>query len=224
MRSQKLAAVAATVAGCFLFLSGGVASRPGIVSAQDAATPDSAPVWFREDFSTRANRWRLFDLGKAAITFEDSTLVLRANPANYALWTIPDTDLKPDRYAMKVQVKLNGGDDDARAGMIIGYRTDSDMLVLAASRQGSVYLGRHYFGIWSDVIPPSQVSLEPDQPITLEAVLDSGHGLRLFANSQPAGQTTLKDFQASRFGLYALSGQEGGIDAAFLSFTVSDSQ
>ncbi len=205
-------------------MSGGFASRPGSVSAQGAATPDAAPVWFREDFSTRANRWRLFDLGKAAITFEESTLVLRATPANYALWTIPDTDLKPERYAMKVQVKLNSGDDEARAGMMIGYRSDSDMLVLAASRQGRVYLGRQYFGLWSDVIPPSQVSLEPNQPITLEAILDSEHDLRLFANSQPAGQTTLRDFQASRFGLYALSGQADGIDAAFLNFTVGDSQ
>lgn len=209
---------------CCLIVSGGLAGRPGLVGAQGAATPDSAPVWFHEDFSTQANRWRLFDLGKATITFEESTLVLRATPADYALWTIPDTDLKPDRYAMKVQVKLNGGDDEARAGMIISYRSDSDMLVLAVSRAGRVYLGRYYFGIWSDSIPPSQVNPEPDQPITLEAVLDSGHGLRLFADDQPAGQTALKDFRASGFGLFALSGQEGGVDAAFLRFTVSDSQ
>jgi hypothetical protein len=224
MKRQRLPLILIIVAGCFLFLSGGFARRPGTVAAQDVATPGAAPVWFREDFSTRANRWRLFDLGKAAITFEESTLVLRATPADYALWTIPDTDLKPERYTMKVQFKLNGGDDEARAGMMIGYRTDSDMLVLAASRQGRVYLGRQYFGIWSDVIPPGQVNLEPGEPITLQAILDTRHDLRLFANSQPAGQTTLKNFQASRFGLYALSGQVGGVDAVFLNFTVGDSQ
>jgi hypothetical protein len=224
MTRQRPAVVVAIVIICCLFLSSGFVRKPTVVSAQGAATPDSAHVWFHEDFSTRANRWRLLDLGKATITFEESTLVLRATPADYALWTFPDTDLKPERYDMKVQVKLNDGDEDARAGMMIGYRADSDMLVLAVSRQGNVYLGRYTFGLWNDVIPPSKVSVEPDQPITLEAILDSGYGLRLFANGQPAGQTTLEDFQASGFGLYAMSGQEGGVDAAFLSFTVSDSQ
>jgi hypothetical protein len=214
------------VFGIVSLLGAGFAGEQGVVYAQGVATPAvvDAHVWFHEDFATHANRWRLFDLGKASAAFDSGTLVLRAQPANYALWTIPDTDLKLDRYAIKVQMNLRSGGSDARAGVIIGYQSENDMLVLAVSRQGTVYLGHYYFGIWNDVIPPSQIDLDPDQPVTLEARSNAGHVLRLFVNGQAAGQTTLQNFQASGFGLYALTGKVGGIDAAFLSFVVEDSQ
>ncbi len=204
--------------------STGFASGQQVVNAQGAATPSVTHIWFHDDFATHANRWRLYDLGKATASFEEGTLVLRAQPANYALWTIPDTDLKLDRYDIKVQMKLASGGLDARAGVILGYQNENDMLVLAVSRQGMVYLGHYYFGLWSDVIPPSRIDLDPDQPVTLEANINAGHVLRLLVNGQPAGQTTLQDFRPGGFGLYALTGKQGGINAAFLSLVIGDSQ
>jgi hypothetical protein len=196
----------------------GVGGYP--VSAQDEE--DAVHVWFREDFSTRANRWRLFDVGKAGVSYDQSTLKLRADPANYALWSVPDTDLKLERYDIEVTAKLVTGEADARVGVIISYRSDNDMLVVAVSRQGDVFLGRYYFGIWSNVIPPSRIKFDAEKTITLRAVIDNNHALRMFVNEQPAGQTTIKNFRASSFGLFALSGRKGGIHVAFSRFTVSD--
>jgi hypothetical protein len=198
--------------------------RPVIVRAQGGDTATSPNVWFHDDFSTRANRWRLVDLEKAVVTYDESGLNMRATPANYALWSIPDTDLKLERYNIEVDAKFGKGSSDARVGVIIGYRTDNDMLVLAVSRLGNVYLGRYYFGVWTDVLRPSKVKLDPTKIVTLRASIDKAHSLRIFVNGQQAGRTTIKDFRASSFGLFALSGKQGGVDVAFSRFVVSDSQ
>jgi hypothetical protein len=194
---------------------------PRVVRAQGNKTP-VAHIWFREDFTTRANRWRLFDLGKAAVTYEQAGLTLKATPADYALWTIPDNDLKLDEYDIEVEAAVNSGGDDARIGMIIGYRNESDMLVMAVSPQGDAYLGNYYFGLWNDIIPPTKIKLDNQQPITLQAVINADHMLQLSVNGQSTGRTTLKNFKASGFGLFALTGESGGIDVAFRRFTVSD--
>jgi hypothetical protein len=205
-------------------LVGVLASNSAVVNAQGEATPEPTRVWFHEDFSTRANRWRLLDLGKAVVSYDDSALSLEAQPADYALWSVPDTDLKLDRYDIQVVANLVSGNDDARAGVIIGYRNENDMLVLAVSRRGNVYLGRYYFGVWSDVIPPTKVKLDPTQPVTLRAIIDADHALRLVVNDQPAGKTVIKNFKASSFGLFALSGKAGGVHVTFSRFVVSDLQ
>src|SRR3954469_5941116 len=80
----------------------------GPVRAQDG--PGRLHIWFREDFTTRANRWRLYDLGKATVDYTNSGLVLRSTASQYAVWSIPDSDLKPDRYDIEADVKLNSGD------------------------------------------------------------------------------------------------------------------
>jgi hypothetical protein len=197
-----------------------------VTRAEGEPTASAIHVWFHEDFSTRANRWRLLDVGKAVVSYDqttdETTLNLRADPADYALWSIPDTDLKLDRYNIEVQFKLISGDDNARVGAIVSYRSENDMLVVAVSRTGTVYLGRYYFGVWTDLIKPTKVKLDPKQPITLRAVIDDKHALKLFANDLPAGQTIIKDFKASSFGLFALSGKKGGVHAAFSRFVVSD--
>ena len=60
------------------------------------ATPTPAiHALFHEDFSTRANRWRLFNLGKAVIDYQGSALVMQAKPANYALWSVSQMALGP---------------------------------------------------------------------------------------------------------------------------------
>src|SRR5262245_33624549 len=152
-----------------LLVLSGVIGGQGVVRAQGQTTSSPLHVWFREDFSTRANRWRLLDIGKAVVTYDQSTLSLRADPADYALWSVPDTDLKLDRYSIEVDLKLLSGDDTARVGAIISYRSDNEMLVMAVSRTGLVSLGRYYFGVWTDVIMPTKVKLDPDEMITLKA-------------------------------------------------------
>lgn len=196
---------------------------PAAVYAQDSKTPAPAHVWFREDFSTRANRWRLFDLGKASVGYAQTGLALKATPPDYAVWTIPDSDLKLEQYDIEVEATVNSGGDDARIGMIIGYRSDSDMLVLAVSPQGDSYLGNYYFGLWNDLIPPAKVKIDNQQPIVLRATINADHALQVSVNGQSAGRTTIKNFKASGFGLFALTGKSGGIDVAFHRFTVSDS-
>lgn len=207
-----------------LVLFGVLSVKLKVVQAQGGDTTSSPNVWFRDDFSTRANRWRLVDLNKAAVNYDQSTLNMRATPANYALWSVPDTDLKLERYNIEVDAKFGKGNADSRVGVIIGYRTDNDMLVLAVSRSGNVYLGRYYFGVWTDVIPPSKVKLDPTKTVTLRATIDKAHSLRIFVNGQQAGRTMIKDFRASSFGLFALSGNQGGVDVAFSRFVVSDVQ
>src|SRR5439155_356939 len=201
-----------------LLLGAALAGSHVVTRAEGQPTSSPVHVWFRDDFSTRANRWRLLDVGKAVVTYDQSTdqttLNLRADPADYALWSVPDTDLKLDRYNIEVEFKLISGDDSARVGAIVSYRNDNDMLVVAVSRTGSVYLGHYYFGIWNDVIAPTKVKLDPQQPITLRSVIDDKHTLKLFANDLPAGQTVVRDFKASSFGLFALSGKQGGVQVA----------
>jgi hypothetical protein len=95
------------------------------------------------------------------------------------------------------------------------------MLVLAVSPQGTVYLGRFYFGIWNDVLPPVKVLLKPKQSIALRATLGSDHVLKLSVNNQAVEQFTLDNNEASTFGLFGLTGQHGGLNAQFTHLVVS---
>ena len=196
-----------------------------IVHAQGDDNKPTPAVWFHDDFSTRANRWRLVDLEKAVVTYDQSALNMHATRSGYALWSVPDSDLKLDRYDIEADAKFGQGSSDSRVGVIIGYRSDNDMLVLAITRLGNVYLGRYYFGVWTDVITPLKVKLDPAKLVTLRAVIDKNHALRIFVNGQQVGKmTTIKDFRASGFGLFALSGKQGGVDVSFSRFVVSDVQ
>ena len=197
----------------------------GVIHAQSDDSSPTPAVWFRDDFSTRANRWRLVDLEKAVVTYDQSTLNMRVTRTGYALWSVPDSDLKLDRYTIEADARFGKGSSDSRVGVIIGYRSDNDMLVLAVTRLGNVYLGRYYFGVWTDVIAPLTVKLDVTKIVTLRAVIDKAHALRIFLNGQQVGKvTTIKDFRASGFGLFALSGKQGGVDVSFSRFVVSDVQ
>jgi hypothetical protein len=190
--------------------------------ADDNSTNPAARIWFREDFTTRANRWRLFDVGKAAISYGQNGLSLRTATSDYALWSFPDTDLKLDRYHMEVEAQLVDGAADALFGVIIGYRSETDLLVLVASRDGNIHLGRYYYGIWSDVTPVTKISLDISKSVTFRAIVDADHVLKISINGQNAGETTIQNFKAGGFGLFALSGKKGGVEVAFRRFVVSD--
>jgi len=210
-----------------LLLIGSIPTSRAI--AQDEATPTATGphVWFHEDFSTRANRWRLFDLsGKSKVAYEEPGLPpglsLEADTADYALWTLPDSDLRPDHFDLIATLSAVQGGDDSRAGVILSYRSESDMVVLAVSPAGMISLGHFYFGMWTDLVPPFQSGFDPTQPVTLHATLDTDHHLMVIVNGQSAGTTQLQDFRPAGFGLFGLTGQNGGIKVTFRSLVVSD--
>src|SRR6266851_8244568 len=203
---------------------------PGMVRVEGAnPTPTPARVLFHDDFLTRADRWQAFDLGsKAAVAYTADGLLLRGSPAHYAVWTVPDNALKLSRFEIETEALLSAGDATARAGLIIDYRSESDLLVLAVSRDGpdahdgEAYFGDYLFGIWKDILPPKHVSLNPGQPIVLDARVDAAHGLRFTVNGQLAIQTRIRDFTAGNFGLFALTGKQGGVQALFHRYVVTD--
>jgi hypothetical protein len=74
MRLVKGAVVTVVIIFSCMFL---VSANIPIIEAQGKQTPTAVPnVLFEEDFVTRANRWRLFNLGKAVINYERSALVI----------------------------------------------------------------------------------------------------------------------------------------------------
>jgi len=190
-------------------------------------TPTPPVVLYRDDFSTRADRWRLFDLGKAAIAYDNanSDLRLSAKAAHYALWSVPDTELKPVAFDMRVQVAWITGDADAQFGLVIDYQSDTDMLVVTVAHDGTVRVGRYYFGVWQDLSAPVRLTLDNSTaPITLDIRFSTDHHLSIMAAGQAAQTLKLDHYKAGNFGLFALSGAQGGINVAFQNFTVSEPQ
>ncbi len=221
MRGKGKITFFALLAALILLMSSFFVEAPQKIQAQTKATPTAVHVLFHEDFVTRANRWRLFDLpGKATIDYRQSALSMIAKPANYALWTIPDNDLKLQQYDIQADLTFVSGGDDSRVGLIISYHSDSDMLVLAVSPAGDVFLGRYYFGLWNDLIPPSKVTF--NGPVTLRATAGADHVLNIMVNDQPVGQTPLNDLQLDGFGLFGLTGSQGGLSALFHRLVVSE--
>jgi len=200
----------------------------GIVEGT-SPTPTPVRVLFRDDFLTRANRWRAFDLGKkSAVSYTADGLLLRGSPAHYAIWTVPDNALRLSRFEIETEARVSAGDAMARVGVIIDYRSESDLLVLAISRDGpdsrdgKVYFGNYLFGIWKDILPPLHASLNPGQPVVMGARVDAAHNLRFTVNGQPTVQTRIGDFTAGSFGLFALTGKSGGVQVVFHRFIVDD--
>ena len=221
--------------GAGVMLVGAIPGRVALAQDNSTPTPTAAAtvgaatphIWFHENFSTRANRWRLFDLsGKSTIAYEEPGqlpgLDLVAQVADYPFWTIPDSDLRLDHFDMTVSLSSLEGGEDSRVGAIVNYRAENDMVVMAISPTGTVSLGRFYFGVWTDLMPPAQVTIDLSQPITLRAKLDTDRNLTVTVNGNPGGTGQIEDFRPAGFGLFALTGQNGGVKVIFRSFIVSD--
>ncbi len=193
-----------------------------IPARADDTTPTPPVVLFHDDFTARADRWRLIDLSKASISYDPAALRLTAKPANYALWSIPDSDLKPTQFALSVQGTWTTGDDSALFGVVLDYQSDTDMTVVSIARDGTVRASAFYFGVLSDLAPSIKLTLDPSVAVTLHLVLSADHRLTITVNDQTAQNFKLSKFKAGQFGVFAQSGATGGISVAFQNFVVSD--
>lgn len=198
-----------------------------VFAQQDSPTPIPPIVLFRDDFTTHADRWKLISLDKATIRYDEKALALRieAKPDNYALWSVPDTDLKPDRFDIQVQGTWVTGSSDALFGLVVNYRSDTDMLLATVTRGGQVRVGNYYFGVLTDLASPVQIQLDAAQPVSMRAVMsntDNAHQLDIYVNAQKVQNVALDNFRAGSFGIFASSGGSGGLNVAFNNFTVSD--
>ncbi len=192
-----------------------------IRARQDSPTPTPPVVLFHDDFSTHADRWKLFNLGKASIRYDATVLRVETNSDNYALWSVPDTDLKPDQFDMTLQGTWVTGDNDALFGIVVNYRSDSDMLVATVTRGGQVRIGNYYFGVLADLAKPTQAILDAAQPVTIHAILGAAGTLDIYVNNQKLQSITLKTFRTGSFGIFASSGGSGGLNVTFNEFTIS---
>lgn len=204
----------------------------GRISAQTSvgtpAPPASQNTLFHDDFTTEADRWRLLDFGSNASVVYDigtGTLNVAVVAANYALWSIPDTDLLLDQADLRVKADWPTGSNDAQFGLVLDYHSDSDMLIVAVSRDGHVRIGRYRSHVWTNLTPAVRIPFDPTQPITVRAlliVIGKMHQLVTFVDNQIAQSITLLDFKAGKFGFFAENGASGTMSLALDSFTVNE--
>ncbi len=207
----------------------GLLARSTPIRAQTSApTPAPNPITlFHDDFTTEADRWRLLDLGqKASVGYDISagTLNVAVGASNYALWSIPDTDLALDQADVRVQADWSAGDSDSQFGLVLNYRSDNDMLVIAASRDGHVRIGYYRANAWTDLTPPVSVTFDPTQPIIVRALLvtiGKAHRLLTFVDDRIAQSITLTDFKAGKFGFFAQNGASGATALSLHNFIVN---
>ncbi len=210
----------------FLGLQGlGQPIRPVRAADGIETTPVPIDVLFHTDFTTRADRWRLTgDQSKGTIDYDESSLRFTTKAANYALWSVPDSDLKPDQFDMRVTGSWTTGANDAALGIILSYQSDNDMLLMTVSRAGQVRVGNLRFSKFSDLSKPVKLSLDATEPVQMRAVLSVLNGkrtLQIFVNDLQAQTIVLTAFKASTFGVYASSGTSQGLNAGFQLFSVS---
>ena len=219
-----------------------------VVQAQSAPTPTppptalstpGTPTLFHDDFVTRVDRWRIFSLGdKASIDYNvlDGDLQVIAAAPNYALWSIPDSDLALDQVTISVQADWLSGAADAQFGLIFDYRNDNDMLVATISRVGQIRIGHYGYGVWKDIAPPQNLILpgsadnqtnppnDADQPFTMKVSITgtgAGRQVVISVNDQPAPPVALAAFKAGGFGLFAQNGTSGTINVALHNYQIN---
>lgn len=205
---------------CMLLIA--LLSLPFPANAQEE-TPAPQPILFRSDFTTRAERWRLLDLKKAVIRYLQNGLQLEITPARYALWSIPDTDLKPEQFDIELTANWSSGADDAAFGIVVQYRADTDMEVVSISRAGKVRAGTYYFGVFTDQIEPKQITLDAEKAVKLRAELRKVKDkttLQILVNGEKALTLPLPAAKTGTFGIYAVSGEDPGAAITFSDFTV----
>ena len=227
--SQRARRLIRTV-GVALFGMVGLLAQSAPIRAQNSDPPAPNPnlvTLFHDDFTTEADRWRLLDLGqKASIGYNISagTLDVAISTTNYALWSFPDTDLALDQADVRVRADWSAGNTDSQFGLILDYRNDNDMLVVAAARDGHVRVGHYRAKAWTDIVPPVSLTFDPTQPMTIRATLltfGNTHRLATFVDGQLAQSLTVTDFKAGKFGFFAENGVTGAIALSLHSFTVN---
>ena len=205
---------------------GRINAQIGVATPWPVVGQSSQNTLFHDDFTTKADRWRLLGYGtNASVGFDigASTLDIAVATARYALWSIPDTDLMPDQADVQVQADWSAGNADSQFGIVLDYRNDNDMLVVAVARNGQVRIGHYLSRVWSDVTPSVHVPLDPNQPVTVRAmlvVIGNVHHLITFVDNQIAQSIALPDFKAGKFGFFAENGVSGAMALALHSFTV----
>lgn len=198
-----------------------------------SVTARSAPILlFQSDFSTHGERWRLCcDSTDAAVQYVENGLSLDITPANYAIWSYPDTDLRPGSADLTMTIGWQAGADDAVFGLIVQYRSDNDMTIATLSRAGTLRYGNYLKGVFTDAADPVQVTLDrAADSVSLRAVLQHGKpaadksvtdSLDLYVNGTQSLKVSFPAGRSGRFGVFARSGSEPGLNFILRGFTVS---
>jgi hypothetical protein len=226
--TQRTRRLTRTLAGALIGMIGLVAQSIPIHAQTSAPpAPGANPITlFHDDFTTEADRWRLLDLGqKASVGYDINagTLNVAVGAAGYALWSTPDTDLTLDQADVRIQADWSAGGSDSQFGLVLDYRSDNDMLIVAVSRDGHVRIGHYRTNVWTDITPPVSVTFDPTQPVTIRAMLvtiKNTHRLATFVDGQFAQSITLTDFKAGKFGFFARNGASGATALSLHNFTV----
>jgi len=195
------------------------------VSAQADTTEPTPISLFHTDFSTRADRWRLLDLKTSAVRYQDDGLQLAVTAANKAVWTFPDSDLKPDEFAMKLTGTWNSGGKAAMFGLVTRYRTETDMQIVAVSREGKLYIG-NYTGASLKLIGKTvQLKEKIGETVALEVLVRKAKtGLTLTVTIDDNAPVTVAlpaEKKPYSFGLFAQSGTEPGLAVTLNTLTVT---
>jgi hypothetical protein len=190
--------------------------------AQTETPPTTPRTIFRTDFSTRADRWRLLRLiDKAQITYTDQGLLVMISRPKYALWTLPDTDLRPSAYQIQVRGVWGESSPDSEVGIVLAYRSDSDLLVATLARDGRIRLGAYKFGVFYDLTDPVNAP-EGNSSLNLSVRYTDQQEVMITINDQELLTHRLEsENPPGLFGLYAVSGESAGLAITFTEFSVN---
>ena len=207
------------------------ASRPivsasavtALLSAQATRTPN---ILFRDDFSTRADRWTLMAENNAAATIAysapvaspddksaESALIFRVNGPVGPLVSTPDTELLPDTFSLDMQATWTGIssaviDKHARVGAVLAQYGDGDFIAVTVSHDGLVQVS-HYQNTWQDLVPPQHTPISDLSALNFHIVLSApdvtstDRQIDVSLNNMPVLTGILSNYTAGTFGIMA---------------------
>jgi hypothetical protein len=199
-----------------------IASQATAVSSSNAApltiTPGpTSDVLMEDDFSSTRNGWLSEVTEQAEKGYEAGEFRITVYQPEYSTWSYPDPPRDFADFALEVDARRVSGSLNNEFGVLVRYQPQTDEFYLfAISSDGSYKVEKYQANKWQNLVDWTEsAAILQGEAVNRLRVTGQGDKLRFFVNGEPLTQVQDASFRSGSIGLFASTGDKGGVAVAF---------
>ena len=193
-----------------------IVSSPSVTPLAIASVP-ADNVLMEDDFSSPRNAWLSEVTEQAEKGYEDGEFHITVYQPEYSTWSYPDPPRDFADFALEVDARRVSGPMSNEFGVLVRYQPATDEFYLfAISSDGSYAVEKYQANEWQKLVDWTEsAAILQGETVNRLRVTGQGDNMRFFVNGEPLTQVTDAAFRSGSVGLFASTGDKGGVAVAF---------